>query len=67
MFGLLDEGEVRAGEHRKGQARGCGLSDSVQTDAGDYGRSPEGGHMWSTARNSAMDLFRDAAQEEHVV
>ena len=29
--------------------------------------SPEGGHMWSTTRNSAMDLFRDAAQEEHVV
>lgn len=22
--------------------------------------------MWSTTRNSAMDLFRDAAQEEHV-
>ena len=29
--------------------------------------SPEGGHMWSMTRNSAMDLFRDAAQEEHVV
>ena len=29
--------------------------------------SPEGGHMWSTTRNSDMDLFRDAAQEEPTV
>ena len=29
--------------------------------------SPEGGHVWSMMRNSAMDLFRGAIQEAHVV
>lgn len=40
---------------------------TVQTDAGDYDQEPRGWAHVEHDKNSAMDLFRDAAQEEHVV
>lgn len=42
MFGSLDEGEVRRRASKRTGPEGCGLSDSVQTDARDYGRDPRG-------------------------
>lgn len=64
---VLDEGEVR---RRAAQRTGLGsvvwvtqyrLMPVIMVG------SPEGGHVWSMTRNSAMDLFRGAVQEARVV